>query len=218
MNIRDVTLIAYTSIEFDATIRSLMKSSEQLDFGAIKLVSHEKPHNLPDKIQWEYGPFIRDIDDFNYYMFLEFGKHVDTSHALYVQHHSGVLHPEMWNDDWLSYDFIGAPWGIIEGAYMANDGTRSRVGNDGFSLKSKKLLDIPKENSMYLREEQGWKNIDGNTCCYWKKEMLELGVKYAPVEVAAKFSFENYVPENVGIGKVFGFHRHLPYWEKRLNE
>jgi hypothetical protein len=205
-----VTLYAFTSIEFDATIRSLLYSSKDINFGIIKLISDTKPRNLPEKIQWEYAPKINNIDDFNHYMFLEMGKHIQTSHALYVQHHAWVLDASLWDDGWLSLDYLGAPWPIRDGSYMANDGTRSRVGNDGFSLKSKRLLDIPKQMGWHLREEQGWKNVDGQVCCYWKKELLEFGIKYAPVEIAAKFSYENDVPENLNIKKFFGFHKNLP--------
>jgi len=62
-----------------------------------------------------------------------------------------------------------------------------------------------------VREEQGWKNEDGNICCYYRKEMLENGIKYAPLEVAVKFSYENTIPENVGVTP-FGFHRYTPPW------
>jgi hypothetical protein len=40
--------------------------------------------------------------------------------------------------------------------------------------------------------------------------MLENGIKYAPIEVAAKFSYENDVPENMHIKEFFGFHRNYP--------
>jgi len=208
-SLKDVTLYALTSIEIDAAIHAIMKSSEKLEFGAIKLLSDKEPDNLPDKIKWEYVPKMSNIDHFNYYMFLETGKHIETSHALHVHHHAWVINSEMWDDEWLQYDYIGAPWKVIENTYIGNDGTVARVGNDGFSLKSKKLLDIPKQNNFHLRSEQGYFNVDGQCCCYWRKEMLELGIKYASVEVAAKFSYENEVPENQNDLVPFGFHKNV---------
>jgi hypothetical protein len=41
--------------------------------------------------------------------------------------------------------------------------------------------------------------------------MLDNGIKYAPLDVACKFSYENTIPENIGI-KPFGFHRNMPPW------
>ena len=130
---------------------------------------------------------------------------------LYVQAHAWILHPDLWDDNWLQYDYCGAPWPIVENSYITNNGERARVGNGGFSLRSKKLLDLPKKMNWGLREEQGWANEDGNIVCYYCKEMLENGIKYAPLDVACKFAYENTVPENIGI-KTFGFHRRMPPW------
>ena len=209
--LKDVTLLAYSSHEVPQTILSLQKCTEGLDFAEIKLLSHEKPDDLPENILYEFAPEINDINDFNQYMFLELGKHVNTSHVLYVQAHAWILHPELWDNEWLQYDYIGASWNIIPNTYIANNGEIARNGNGGFSLRSKHLLDLPKKMGWYLREEQGWKNEDGQICCYWRKEMLENGVKYAPVEVATRFAYENTVPENIGITP-FGYHRNLPPW------
>ena len=124
----------------------------------------------------------------------------------------------MWNNDWLQYDYIGAPFPISENAYWANNGERVRVGNGGFSLRSRKLLEMPLKNNWKLRQEQGFFNEDGNVCCYWRKEFLEEGIKYAPLELAVKFSFETPVQENdFGKTRTFGFHRNLPEWARPKN-
>jgi hypothetical protein len=195
----------------DGTILALQKSCKDLDFYQVKLICDKKPDNLPENIIWEYAPHIDTIDDFNYYMFLELGEHVDSSHMLFVHDHAFVLNGHLWDDSWLQWDYIGAGWPIVENAYIANNGERARQGNGGFSLRSSLILNLPKEKGWYLREEQNWKNEDGQCCVYWRKEMLENGIKYAPIEVASRFAFENVIPENVGI-KPFGFHRNLPPW------
>ena len=140
---------------------------------------------------------------------IELGKHIETNYVLTIQYHGFVKNPTRWTNEFLEFSYIGAPWPIVSNAYMANDGTNVRVGNGGFSLRDSNVLNLPKKMGWHLREEQGWKNEDGQICYYWRKEMLENGIKYAPVEVAAKFSYENPVPENLGI-KTFGFHRNHP--------
>jgi hypothetical protein len=205
----DITLIAYSSNDVQANILALLKCMEYFDFGAVKIISHKRPDILPDGIVYEQGREIKHINDFNEYMFKNLGNHVETSHCLYVQHHAYIIHKEVWSDEWLQYDWIGSPWRLIPNTYIANNGEVVQVGNGGFSLRSAKIMNLPKQKGWYLREEQGWQNEDGQCCCYWRKEMLENGVKYAPVEVAAKFAYENPVPENKGI-KTFGFHRHMP--------
>lgn len=208
INLPDVTLIAIDSTNrIQNTIKALEISSRDISFGEVKLLSHRKPNNLPDFISFERCMQIENINDFNLYMFREMGKHVSTSHCITVQDHAYIIHPELWDDAWLEYDYIGAPWAYREDAYICHDtGEHVRIGNGGFSLRSKKLLDIPKQNNMPLLQEQGWFNEDGNICVYHRVKMLELGIKYAPIEIAARFSYENPVHENEGL-KTFGFHR-----------
>ena len=210
--LKDVTLLAYSSHEVPQTILSLQKCTEGLDFAEIKLLSHEKPDDLPENVLYEFAPEINNINDFNQYMFLGLGKHVNTSHVLYVQAHAWILHPELWDDEWLQYDYIGSPWKHMDDAYIAwGSKEHVKVGNGGFSLRSKKLLEIPKKHGLPLLQEQNWYNEDGNLTCYYRELMLALGIKYAPVEVAAKFAYENDVPENEGI-LTFGYHRNFPKW------
>jgi hypothetical protein len=82
INLPDVTLVALSSIEIPATIKAIEKSCEGIDFGAVKLLSHEKPDDLPSNIAFEKVPKINNIDDFNLYAFKYLGTHVDTSHCL----------------------------------------------------------------------------------------------------------------------------------------
>jgi hypothetical protein len=202
-----ITLLAPTGDNIPTTIQALEKCYKAMEFASIKLVTHEKPKNLPHYITFEPSSFVMDTyKKYNEYVFRELGKHVDTSHCLLVQYDSWILRPELWDDAWLEWDYIGAPWPIKENSYIANTGERVRVGNGGFSLRSKRLLDIPKAYDLPLMQEQGYYNEDGNVTCYHRRELLALGIKYAPIEVAARFSHETDVPENDGI-LPFGFHR-----------
>lgn len=210
----NVTLIALTSIKIPETIRAMEYSMKGIDFGSVKLVTDKSFYHA--KIKREHCDPMNDIDAYNEYAFIHLGDHIETSHALVVQHDSAVLRPDLWNEEWMNYDYIGSPWPIVENSYMANDETRSRVGNGGFSLRSNILMKTPKKLGWWLRREQGWANEDGNICCYWKREFLDNGIKYSPVEVAAKFAYENEVPENQGVN-TFGFHKHIRWeWKEEL--
>lgn len=210
INIPNVTLIACTSVHIDETVLSLRKSYQDINFGAVKLLSDTIPYYLPEEISYEHIPKMNNIDDYNLYAFKYLGQHINTSHCLLVQHDSCVLHPELWDNAWLQYDYCGALWPIVPNTYIANNGEIARNGNGGFSLRSKKLLDLPLKMDWNLREEQGWRNEDGQISCYYKREMLENGIKYAPIEVAAVFSYENDAPENINIKEFFGYHKNLP--------
>lgn len=205
----DVTLIALSSIKIPETIRSLEYSMRGIDFGAVKLVTDVPFFHA--KIKRENCEPMRNIDEYNDYCFRHLGNHVETDFALVTQYDSAVLNPNSWEDEWMTLDYIGAPFPLPtdDFSYRANNGEIVRVGNGGFSLRSKKLMDIPKKMNWELREDHGFKNEDGQLTTYYRKELLELGIKYAPVEVAAKFSFENNVQENVHIDKPFGFHKNI---------
>jgi len=210
ISLPDITLIAVTSIKIPETVLALRKSSLFIDFGAVKLVSPVKPHNFPEDIQFEYSTDITCIDDYNLYVFRDLTHHVQTKFCLLIQYDSWVINPGVWDNKWLEYDYIGAPWIISPEAYICHDtGEHVRVGNGGFSLRSKKLLEIPRLHNMELLQEQGWYNEDGNICVYHRKQMLDLGIVYAPVNVAARFSYERHMPENFGV-RPFGFHKNLP--------
>jgi len=217
IKIPNVTLIAVSSIYIEKTISMLQYSYREIGFGKVKLITHEKPKNIPCEIEFCECPKINNIMDYNNIMFFDIGKYISTSHCLIIQHDSAVIFPEMWDENWLQWDYIGAPFKIVENAYWANNGERVRVGNGGFSLRSTKILNAPKKLGLELKQEQGFFNEDGNLVCYNRRELLNYGIRYAPVEIAAKFSFENETSENLNIEKPFGFHKNIKYaWAKEL--
>lgn len=215
MNIQlpDVTLLTISSIEIEKAIKALEKSREKIDFGAVKFISHERPDNLPGDIIFEKCQPINNATTYSAIVFSRLTEYVDTEYCLLIQYDSWVINPEFWRNDWLQYDYIGAPWAYKNDAYICHDtGEHVRVGNGGFSLRSKKIMSAPWVYQLPLLQEQGWYNEDGNICVYHRKKMLRLGIKYAPLEVASVFSYENPVPENIGL-KTFGFHKNFPPWE-----
>jgi hypothetical protein len=98
-----------------------------------------------------------------------------------------------WTDDFLKYDYIGAPW-----PWRPTD---SQVGNGGISLRSKKLLDALMDSEVQITDEH-W--AEDELFAVFKRPFLEqkYGVEFAPTELASKFSFElGQYP-----GATFGFH------------
>jgi len=80
-----------------------------------------------------------------------------------------------------------------------------RVGNGGFSLRSKKLLSLPTKLNIEWKSYFDYWNEDGFFCVH-NREILETnGCVFAPVSVAAQFSHEKETKETEGIIP-FGFH------------
>jgi hypothetical protein len=113
-----------------------------------------------------------------------------TSHMLIFQYDGWILDGSLWDDSWLEYDYIGAPW-----PWHKNDGLN--VGNGGFSLRSKRLMKYLGTNSKYPLVSP-----EDETICRTYRPDLELdGFRFAPESVARNFSFEREAPR-----KTFGFH------------
>ena len=218
INIPDVTLICVSSVNLPATYFAFQKSVEKINFGAVKLVTHEKPTDLPDFIQYEQCYKIESINDYSYYMIYNLGGHIETSHCLVIQADGFVINPYQWDPTWLAWDYIGAPWEYNENAYITPFNEHIRNGNGGFSLRSKRLLEVPKHHYVEFNVNQGdfYKHMnannfaeDGNICVHNRHVYTAAGCRFAPVEVCARFSHEKPLPETQSIVP-FGFHYHLP--------
>lgn len=127
---------------------------------------------------------------------------VDTDFALYVQSDGFALNKKAWTDEFLEYDYIGAPWPF----HLDDLGS---VGNGGFSLRSRKLHDALVD----MRAPVAMLNsaFEDTLICRTFRRALEenYGIKFAPVDLATRFSIEvpdyNYATYK-WIGKSFGFH------------
>ena len=225
INLPDVTLIVMTSVDYEGHIESLKKSMNGIRYGEIVFASPEKPLNLPETIKWKKCKKYLNIDEYSYGCIYDLHKFVDTEHCLLIQSDSWVLNPEKWNDDWLRYDYIGAPWAYSDFSYVDPFGNHQRVGNGGFSLRSKKLLEVPMKTNVpfevnlgtfYKHMNANCYNEDGNICVHNRHIFENEGCVFAPIEVAADFSHETDIPEIQGIIP-FGFHKNLIHVKKRVN-
>jgi len=120
-------------------------------------------------------------------------------HSLFVSPHAIVcqldgypIHWSSWDDSFLNYDYIGAPWPDT----LSPD--PCRVGNGGFSLRSRRLCQA--------LAGQAWVPLPDDVfiCQHSYNNMVQLGIRYAPPSVAARFSIEHDVPEKHPTP--FGFH------------
>lgn len=189
LNLPDVTIILLTNRDFAGAKNALDKSCEKINFGGAKIIWDEKCNS---------------IDEWNRKIIQDLWKYVDTSHALVIHQDGYVINPELWNSDWMKYDYIGAPWPLPRDDYSYRNESDElvRVGNS-VSLRSKKLMKLI--SSCPWRSYYGNSNEDGFICCHNRKWLESFDCKFAPLEVAVHFSKEHEIPENVGL-KTFAFH------------
>ena len=161
------------------------------------------------------------IDEWNKAIVFDLGDYIDTDFALLVHPDGGIGEPELWRDEWLRYDFIGAPFPLPKDNFSYRDinGKIQRVGNS-VSLRSKKLLQLPKKIGMEWKPFHGYYNEEGYISVNMRHIFEEHGCKFAPFEEAILFGKEMPLPENKGL-KTFAYHRtkgensHYPNFEKK---
>ena len=161
------------------------------DFHSVKLFSFERP-----TIKFDYE-FIN-IGKINYREYSDFAikelpKYIESDFALFANHDGYIVNTEAWDDNFLNYDYIGGPW--LPGTLPS---TGARVGNGGFSLRSKKLLDRCLQDDFKLVDTpppELYRADDVMICSIYKKLLEDSGIKFAPIEIAAKFSWVSDIPE-----------------------
>lgn len=189
ISLPNITLIALTNKDFEGHKKAIDLSCKGIEFGSVKLIWDEKCNS---------------IEEWNRKIIFDLPNYVDTSHALLIHADGYVINPQKWDDNWLNYDYIGAPWPLPRDDYSYRDeeGNLVRVGNS-VSLRSKKLMDLIATRPMEFH--YGNNNEDGQICCWNRKWLESQGCKFAPLEVAVHFSKEHEIPENVGL-ETFCFH------------
>lgn len=196
-----------TSVE--GMVKALEYSAEYIDFGAVKLVCHFCPRlhrNSP--VIYEHTPQIRSIDEWNYHIVYNLYKYVETEFCILVHPDGFVVNPESWREEFLDYDYIGAPWPLPTDNYSYRDryGKIQRVGNS-VSIRSKRLLMVPQKVGIPWRSYFGNTNEDGFISVHNRHIFEEHGCKFASLDTAKYFSHEVMIPEVAGITP-FAFHKH----------
>ena len=136
-------------------------------------------------------------------------QYIGADYILLVQNDGLITNASKWTNEFLKYDFVGAPWPIPEDdkTYRTPNGRLVRVGNGGFSLRSRRLLRAPTVLGLKFTDNgSGFWHEDGAICVHHGDTLVDAGIRFAPVELAARFSTELVVPETV---ESFGKHKYL---------
>lgn len=191
LHLPQVTLVAITSVAVTPTLIALQKCLNQIDFGEALFLSDQQPNldQLPS-VKWHKIVPLRSRKDYSYFLLTKIHEYISTSHMLCVQWDGYVLKAAEWQPEFLSYDYIGAPWPHFEDA--------CKIGNGGFSLRSLRLMQAC-ANLPYDTEE-----AEDLWICRRARPRLEAdyGMRFAPITLASSFSYERARPT----GQEFGFH------------
>jgi hypothetical protein len=203
LKLKDVTLVAIDTRWPDLALKSLQRSMKRVDFGSVKLI-HSKAYHPDDRdIESCVVPPLASAEEYSRFMLKNLIDYIETDHVLVTQWDSWVVDTSKWTDEFLSYDYVGAPW--------PNCAPALSVGNGGFSLRSKALLKFTAMADISKTHPEDVAIIDHHN---------HLGssspISVAPLYLAKDFSFERPLddePRN-SFRKSFGFHGlfNFPYF------
>lgn len=189
LQLPQVTLCAVTSVNVPATLRALEISLEQIAFAACRLLTDVVVNPAHPGI--EVVPIARLSSSAAYSDFLltKLVDHVQTSHCLVAQWDGHVLDAGRWRPEFLACDYIGASWPQFDDGHD--------VGNGGFSLRSRRLMELCRDPAFAAvhpediaigRVNRGW--LEGR------------GMQFAPRRLADLFA-----AERAGdLCETFGYH------------
>jgi hypothetical protein len=170
-HLQHTTLIcADTTNKVEWSLRAIEKAKQQCTFAAVKLLTDRTDLSHAVKI-----PKIDGLDGYSKFCVREMAKHVDTPYALVVQYDGYPLNGQAWSEDFTEFDYVGAPFN-----------PSGLIGNGGFSLRSKRLLD-------YMAQSN-WEDFHPEDSCIsirHRSELEEKGFKIATPEVARRFAIES---------------------------
>lgn len=207
IDLPNVTIVTANCVKPIDGIRAIKYSQRGIKFKEAILFT-DKDIRL-DGLRTEIIPTLTSVDAYNDFI-LRLADHVDSDYVLLVQDDGFVLSPELWDPEFLNYDYIGAQWPQEKSwseIQRAKDYMHlNSIGNGGFSLRSRKFLELSARfNSCVGYGEDCFLN------CVNYGFMEANGVKYPPAELANKFSIENNLqdwktPIAIDPTKHFGFH------------
>jgi hypothetical protein len=143
LHLPSVTLCAATSVNVDATIAALSACIDQVRFANCLLFTDgavTADHRGISVVPLER---LSSSSQYSNFMLRDLVDHVRTPHCLVVQWDGFVLDARSWDPQFLEFDYIGAPWPQFDDGHD--------VGNGGFSLRSRKLLEACRDPAFDVR-------------------------------------------------------------------
>lgn len=209
LNLPDVTLVMLETREHELARMAIEDCLDKATFGNV-LVMTDRPLEFAS-LTALCKPTIKTIPDapsklgWCQQLWYDIPPHVTTSHALFIQWDSWIWDETKWRDEFLNYDYIGAPWWYQDGR---------NVGNSGFGIKSTRLIRFLRKHPFEFPCDR---EIEDDLLCRTYRPALQaLGFTWAPEWIAHDFAWEgcNQPPTKT---THFGFHA-MFNWPKVLDQ
>ncbi len=196
--LNNVTLCAADCANTALTGVAMRRSMARCSFGDAVIYTHK-----PFLLTGVRTVPIPQFDGPGYQAFRLKPPPIKTPFALWIEWDGYVTDERAWKPEFLDYDYIGAKWlfdapGNVSGF---------RVGNSGFCLQSKKMMDALRDDPRFVPVAGQFVDL---LMCGPYRPILEsdYGIRFAPPEVADLFSYEATLPSF----PTFGFHGFGNIW------
>lgn len=217
LNLPRVTLLSVAGVDPPGHLRAMHHSMRHVRFAETVLVSGSRVQpNLLRGVRNVTHDCNGSRMNYERTRCRDMAKFFRTTHALVQEADSLLVNPFAWDDEWLGYDYIGAPWPYpfkpfphIKPSYP-EIGAENCVGNGGFTLVSQRLcalvseLTDPNEPRMYANDI--W------ICCSLRDQLVSQGCRFAPEDIARRFAAENII-----LSGQFGLHGSVTIWLNNIN-
>ena len=190
----DVTLCCVDTAYHDLAAEALRASLAACDFGDALFLS-DRDCRVPGVRHVPVAP-IRSTADYSNFMVHRLHEFIGTPFALVIQYDGFVLNGGAWDAGFCDYDYVGAPM---------RAGERLVVGNGGFSLRSRRLLQALHRDEQVRGYDarRGISLEDVAISSTYRRRLEHLhGIRFAPAGVADRFAAGRAAPTR----GCFGFH------------
>jgi len=202
LQLPNITLYGLDTIDLQRQLTAFEICIKYATFGEMKILTHVDHDFVTDSgIQIINTNKVDSLKDYNTFNLKHLNEYIETDFVMIAEHDGFILNPNAWMDEFLQYDYIGAPW-LVDGKLV--------VGNGGFSIRSKKLLALTQSDphiKLGNKEDHRYSENEDWVICMILRDYIEnKDITFAPVEIAKRFSIE----ENELVGgkwtNQFGFH------------
>lgn len=177
----NVTLVVVDCVDVNRALLSLHHCKASMGFADCKFLSSVE-NNDP---AWVRIPHIGSIEEYSRFMVKDLASYFYTEFVMVAQWDGFIWNPDLWEDCFLDYDYIGAPWPDVLLTHGAPK--QFNVGNGGFSIRSKRLQDFLAQSDKITMHRAE----DVAICQLNRAYLEEKGFTFAPYEVAERFSLES---------------------------
>jgi hypothetical protein len=195
LDLSDITLVVLHLHGKNYPLEGLEECMKHANFGEVCILTDDQEFSHSE-IKKRIIPSIRNMDEYSLFFIRDLWRYFDTPFVMTAHPDGFIINPESWTNEFLEYDYIGAPWKFFGGRFRDNLG-KSAVGNGGFSLRSKDICKYVSNNYFIINDNEDKYYSNCSDCS------KPSSIKYPSVELALQFSQETLFDKNI---RPFGFH------------